>query len=89
MSSICGFYSMCYKGYYLEKENFKELPSMPMQIVTLNGSVRTGNYTALVLALAIDELRKQSSVEVTEIDFTLMELASPGRTSNQQQLRQL
>ena len=53
---------------------------MPIEIVTLCGSVRPGNFTAKALALVVDELRQQKDVRVTEIDLANVELALPGRS---------
>jgi chromate reductase len=62
---------------------------MRLEIVTLCGSVRAGNYTSKALSLVVDELRRNSLVEVKEIDFTHFTLAFPGRTGDEQQARQM
>jgi hypothetical protein len=51
---------------------------MPINIVTVCGSVRPGNYTSKALALVIDEFRKRSDVELTPIDLGRIDLAFPG-----------
>ncbi len=53
---------------------------MGIEIVTICGSVRPGNFTAKALALVVDELRRQDKVQVTEIDLADVELALPGRS---------
>jgi chromate reductase len=58
---------------------------MPIQIVTLCGSVRAGNFTSKALSLAIDELRKHSLALVTEIDFSRMDLPVPGKKGDERQ----
>ncbi len=47
---------------------------MPIQIVTICGSVRPGNYTAKALWLVLDELAKHSDVEVAPIFFDKFDL---------------
>ncbi len=54
---------------------------MPIEIVTICGSVRPGNYTSKALAFVIDELRKNSKARVTEIDLASIDLAVPGRSA--------
>ena len=49
-----------------------------IQIVTILGTSRPGNFTAKALALVVDELRQQTRVNVTEIDPKGMELSFPG-----------
>lgn len=49
-----------------------------IKIVTIQGSVRKGNYTAFATAIVIDELRKQPNVEVTAIDPGEYRLNFPG-----------
>lgn len=51
---------------------------MTVNIVTLCGSVRPGNFTAMALALAEDELRRHNQVTVTHIDLASLELPLPG-----------
>ncbi len=51
---------------------------MAIQIVTLCGSVRPGNYTAKALDLALDELAKYPDVDVTPIYLEKLELPLPG-----------
>ncbi len=51
---------------------------MSIKIVTICGSVRPGNYTAMALELAIDELRKTPGVEVTPIRLETLDLPLPG-----------
>ena len=52
---------------------------MPIEIVTICGSVRPGNYTAKALALVVDELRKDAKVKVVEVDLASIDLPVPGR----------
>ncbi|MCG8519564.1 MAG: NAD(P)H-dependent oxidoreductase [Pseudomonadales bacterium] len=51
---------------------------MTVNIVTLCGSVRPGNFTAMALALAEDELRRHNQVTVNHIDLTSLDLPLPG-----------
>jgi NAD(P)H-dependent FMN reductase len=51
---------------------------MSIRIVTICGSVRPGNYTAMALELAIDELKKTPGVEVTPIRLESLDLPLPG-----------
>nr|WP_067297656.1 NAD(P)H-dependent oxidoreductase [Marinobacterium profundum] len=51
---------------------------MSIRIVTICGSVRPGNYTAMALELAIDELRKTPGVEVIPIRLETLDLPLPG-----------
>ena len=50
----------------------------PMRIVGLSGSVRPGNFTAMALALVLDELGKQPGVAVEWIDPSDLDLPWPG-----------
>jgi NAD(P)H-dependent FMN reductase len=52
--------------------------TMPIKIVTVCGSVRPGNYTAMALRLALDEFAKHSDVEVTPVFLDKIELPLPG-----------
>ncbi len=52
---------------------------MPIQIVTICGSVRPGNYTSRALALALDEFTKHPEVEVSPIDLDRLGLSLPGQ----------
>lgn len=49
-----------------------------MDIVTINGSARPGNYTGKALALVQDELRQMNGVTLTAVDPAMMKLAIPG-----------
>jgi len=49
-----------------------------IEIVTILGTARPGNFTAKALALVVDELRQQKRVNVTEIDPQGMQLLFPG-----------
>ncbi len=49
-----------------------------IEIVTILGTARPGNFTAKALALVVDELRQQTRVNVTEINPRGMELLFPG-----------
>lgn len=63
-----------------------------INIVTICGSVRPGNYTAKALALVIDELGKQPKVKVNPIDLDAFDLPFPGkpaRDSSPERLRQI
>lgn len=51
---------------------------MTVNIVTLCGSVRPGNFTAMALTLAEDELRRHNQVTVNHIDLTSLDLPLPG-----------
>ncbi len=63
-----------------------------INIVTICGSVRPGNYTAKALALAEDELNKQPKVQVNSVDLDTFNLPFPGkpaRDSSVERLRQI
>ncbi len=63
-----------------------------INIVTVCGSVRPGNYTAKALALAVDELNRQPKVKVNPIDLNAFDLPFPGksaRDSSPERLRQI
>lgn len=49
-----------------------------MNIVTINGSARPGNYTGKALALVHDELREMNGVMLTAVTPATMKLAIPG-----------
>ena len=49
-----------------------------IEIVTILGTTRPGNFTAKALALVVDELRQQTRVNVTEINPRGMHLLFPG-----------
>lgn len=51
---------------------------MAIKIVTICGSVRPGNYTAMALNLALDEFSKYPDVEVTPIYLEKLNLPLPG-----------
>jgi chromate reductase len=52
---------------------------MGINIVTVGGAVRAGNYTAKALGLVHDELRKFAEVELHAIDLTAYRLPLPGQ----------
>lgn len=52
---------------------------MPIQIVTICGSTRPGNYTSKALALVLDEFAKNDRLEVTAIDLREINLPFPGQ----------
>src|SRR5262245_47589180 len=63
-----------------------------INIVTVCGSVRPGNYTAKALALTVDELNKHSKAKVNSIDLDTYNLPFPGkpaRDSSPERLRQI
>lgn len=63
-----------------------------INIATVCGSVRPGNYTAKALALVVDELGKQPKVKVNPIDLGAFDLPFPGkpaRDSSPERLRQI
>lgn len=65
---------------------------MPIEIVTICGSARPGNYTSKALALVSDELRKDKKVKVVEIDLASIDLPVPGRAaqdSSAEQFREM
>ena len=49
-----------------------------LQITAILGTSRPGSYTAMVLALAVDELRSNPKIEVTLIEPAKMNLGFPG-----------
>jgi FMN reductase len=49
-----------------------------IEIVTVLGTARPGNFTAKALALVVDELRQQTRVNVTEINPLGLQLLFPG-----------
>lgn len=51
---------------------------MSIKIVAICGSVRPGNYTAMALKLAVDELSRQSDVNVVSIHLEDLALPLPG-----------
>jgi NAD(P)H-dependent FMN reductase len=51
-----------------------------MNIVTISGSARQGNYTGKALAVAQAELRQMKEVTLTTIDPATLKLAIPGST---------
>ncbi|MGH7453224.1 MAG: NADPH-dependent FMN reductase, partial [bacterium] len=62
-----------------------------INIATVCGSVRPGNYTAKALALVVDELGKQPKVKVNPINLDTFDLPFPGkpaRDSSPERLRQ-
>ncbi|VAX29159.1 hypothetical protein MNBD_NITROSPIRAE01-1257 [hydrothermal vent metagenome] len=53
-----------------------------IEIVTIQGSVRPGNYTGKALALVVDEMRKREEVHVQVFDPAKMTLSFPGQDSD-------
>jgi FMN reductase len=49
-----------------------------MNIVTISGSARPGNYTSKALVLAQDELKEMNRVTLTAIEPATLKLAIPG-----------
>jgi FMN reductase len=60
-----------------------------IKIVAVIGSVRPGNYTSKALALAVDELEKQSRVKVEVFDPAGMNLPLPGEPSGDPEVERL
>jgi len=56
--------------------------SRPISIVVINGSVRPGNYTAMAVAIVVDELRKHPKVSVEVVDPAKLNLPFPGTDPN-------
>jgi FMN reductase len=54
------------------------MPSEPIRVVVVQGSIRRGNYTAFAARLVIDELRRQGGVGVDVIDPASLVLPLPG-----------
>jgi chromate reductase len=52
---------------------------MPIEIVTMSGSVRPDNYTQKALAIVVDELHKRPDVTVHQIDIGKFNFPLPGR----------
>lgn len=52
---------------------------MSIHIVTICGSVRSGNYTSKALAIVIDELSKRPDIERSDFDLREVDLPFPGR----------
>src|SRR3990167_4015994 len=50
-----------------------------IHIAAICGSVRSGSNTSKVLAIVVDELRKQNNVSVTVVDPNKFELPLPGK----------
>lgn len=50
-----------------------------IRIATILGTSRPGNFTSKALALVVDELRKQSGVQVTSLDPSHLNLPFPGQ----------
>ena len=57
--------------------------SKAIKIVAISGSVRPNNYTSRALALVIDEIRKNPDIHLETIDPIEMNLALPGKESDQ------
>ena len=64
---------------------------MAIEIVAIQGSVRPNNFTRKALDLVVDELRKDSDVNVELVDPSALTLAQPGTgdTSDAENLRAL
>lgn len=60
-----------------------------MNIVTINGSARPGNYTGKALAVAQDELNQMNRVTLTVIEPASLKLAIPGSMMDGSDSRQL
>ncbi len=60
-----------------------------IEIVTILGTTRPGNFTAKALALVADELRQQTRVNVTEINPRGMQLLFPGESGESRDSRLL
>ncbi len=54
------------------------MESNGIRIVVINGSVRPGNYTSKASALVVDELAKETAVQVEAIDPGVLHLPFPG-----------
>jgi chromate reductase len=52
---------------------------MGISIVSVNGSVRPGNFTGKALALVIDELKKRPELEIHALDLADYRLLPPGK----------
>jgi chromate reductase, NAD(P)H dehydrogenase (quinone) len=63
--------------------------SEKIKIVLIKGSVRPNNYTSMASALVVDELRKDSHVEVEVIDPGELNLPLPGVNPNAEGTRKL
>ena len=50
-----------------------------IRIVTILGTSRPGNFTAMALALVVDELGRESRVQVTSLDPSRLNLPFPGQ----------
>jgi len=59
-----------------------EDPSRPIHIAVISGSVRTGNYTNMAAAIAMDELRKHPKVSVDFVNPAELRLPFPGEERN-------
>lgn len=57
-------------------------PEGGIQILTILGTSRPGNFTGKALALVIDELNHQSRAQVTSIDPAELTLPFPGQPDN-------
>jgi len=60
-----------------------------MNIVTINGSARSGNYTGKALAVAQDDLKQMNGVTLTVIEPATMKLAIPGSAMDGSDSRRL
>ena len=61
---------------------------MTIEIVTISGSVRQGNYTDKALAVVVDELKQHPDVVVHEIDLGAIEFPLPGRPLRDPQVKE-
>ncbi len=57
---------------------------MAIRIVTIGGSIRPGNYTAMALELLNDEFRRTADVELQTVDLNTVDLVFPGREPKDQ-----
>jgi chromate reductase len=58
------------------------MPSEPIHIVLIKGSVRPGNYTSKALRLVAEELEQQPRVRVTVVDTEDFALVPPGSATD-------
>ncbi len=62
---------------------------MAIEIVTLAGSVRPGNYTEKALAVVVDELEKRTDVVVHSINLGEIDFSLPGRPLRDPRVKEL
>lgn len=61
---------------------------MAIQIVTICGSIRPGNYTSMALALVNDEFRRAADIELNTIDLDAVDLPFPGRPAKSKKVEE-